>query len=186
MICIRGFGAKKAGTVLTIAALIVGFQGGAAFAQTTKVTIGVEFINARLAGLWVAQKEGFFKKQGLELNTVNISGGTQGAQAMVGGQLDLSFSAPAATIPAVAAGAQILEIMPTTSTMPYDLVGAPGVTSLPDLKGKRVGASGLGLSASRLALLVALKHFGLDPDRDIEDRISNGYIAVQGQGISEA
>jgi ABC-type nitrate/sulfonate/bicarbonate transport system substrate-binding protein len=166
MICIRRFWVRNVGTVLIIAALVLGIQRGAAFGQTTKVTIGVEFINARLAGLWVAEKEGFFKKQGLDINTVNISGGTQGAQAMMSGELDLSFSAPAATIPAVAAGAQILEIMPTTSTMPYYLVGAPTITSIPALKGQRVGASGLGLSASRLALLVVLKHFGLDPDKD--------------------
>ncbi len=166
MICIRRFWAINVGTVLIMAALIFGSQRGVAFGQITKVTIGVEFINARLAGLWVAEKEGFFKKQGLDISTVNISGGTQGVQAMVGGELDLSFSAPAATIPAVAAGAQILEIMPTTSTMPYYLVGAPTVTSIPALKGQRIGASGLGLSASRLALLVVLKHFGLDPDKD--------------------
>ena len=166
MISIRRFWAEKLCAILTVAVAVFAFQTRAALGQTTKVTIGVEFINARLAGLWVAEKEGFFKKQGLEVTTVNISGGTQGVQAMVGGELDLSFSAPAATIPAVAAGAQILEIMPTTSTMPYYLAGAPNVSSIAELKGKRVGASGLGLSASRLALLVVLKHYDLDPDRD--------------------
>jgi NitT/TauT family transport system substrate-binding protein len=113
MIGIRRFWAEKIGGVFTVAVVVFGIQMPAASGQTTKVTIGVEFINARLACLWVAEKEGFFKKQGLEINTVNISGGTQGVQAMVGGEMDLSFSAPAATIPAVAAGAQILEIMPT-------------------------------------------------------------------------
>ncbi len=166
MICIRKFWAKNLATVFIVAAFLGVHQRIALGQPLTKVTIGVEFVNVRLAGLWVAEKEGFFKKQGLEITTVNISGGTQGVQAMVGGQLDLSFSAPAATIPAVAAGSQILEIMPTTSTMPYILVGAPTVTSIPALKGQRVGSSGLGLSASRLALIVALKHFGLDPDKD--------------------
>lgn len=163
---IRRFWAKDMEIILTMGALIFTIHSGNAIAQTRKVTIGVEFINARLASLWVAEKQGFFKKQGLDITTVNISGGTQGVQAMVGGELDVSFSAPAATIPAVVAGAQIVEIMPTTSTMPYLLVGSPTVTSISALKGQRVGASGLGLSASRLALVVALKHFGLDPDKD--------------------
>ncbi len=166
MICSRRLRLKEIVASLTMAALIFGSQAGTVFGQTTKVTIGVEFFNARLASLWVAEKEGLFKKQGLEINTVNISGGTQGVQAMLAGEMDLSFSAPAATVPAVAAGAQILEIMSTTSTMPYYLVGAPGVMSVADLKGKRVGASGLGLSASRLALLVGFRHLGLDVDRD--------------------
>jgi ABC-type nitrate/sulfonate/bicarbonate transport system substrate-binding protein len=50
--------------------------------------------------------------------------------------------------------------------MPYYLVGASDVKSIADLKGKRVGSSGLGLSASRLALLVAFETLGLDPSRD--------------------
>lgn len=181
---IRRFWAKDIGIILTMAALIFSIQGGSAIGQTTKVTIGVEFINARLASLWVAEKEGFFKKQGLDINTVNISGGTQGVQAMVGGELDLSFSAPAATIPAVAAGAQIVEIMPTTSTMPYYLVGSPTVTSIPALKGQRVGASGLGLSASRLALLVVLKHFGLDPDKDKITLVAAGTEPERMAGVT--
>jgi ABC-type nitrate/sulfonate/bicarbonate transport system substrate-binding protein len=56
--------------------------------------------------------------------------------------------------------------MATATVMPYYLVGAPAVKSLADLKGKRVGSSGLGLSASRMAIIVGLKHLGLDPDRD--------------------
>jgi len=179
------FWSKHIASILILAASFVGLQQRIALGQTpTKVTIGVEFINVRLAGLWVAEKEGFFKKQGLDINTVNISGGTQGVQAMVGGQLDMSFSAPAATIPAVAAGAQILEIMPTTSTMPYILVGAPTVTSIPALKGQRVGASGLGLSASRLALIVALKYFGLDPDKDKITIVAAGTEPERQAGVS--
>lgn len=38
--------------------------------------------------------------------------------------------------------------------------------SIADLKGKVVGSSGLGLSASRPAIRVAFKHLGLDPQRD--------------------
>jgi ABC-type nitrate/sulfonate/bicarbonate transport system substrate-binding protein len=40
------------------------------------------------------------------------------------------------------------------------------VKSFAELKGKRVGSSGLGLSASRMAILVAFKQLGIDPDRD--------------------
>ena len=87
-------------------------------------------------------------------------------QALLGGGLDMAYSDPAATIAAIAAGAPLVEIMATSAVMPYYLVGAPTVKSLADLKGKRVGSSGLGLSASRMAILVAFKQLGLDPDRD--------------------
>jgi NitT/TauT family transport system substrate-binding protein len=87
-------------------------------------------------------------------------------QALLGGGLDVAYSDPPATIAAIAAGAPLVEVMATSTVMPYYLVGAPTVKSLADLKGKRVGSSGLGLSASRLAILVGLKHLGLDPERD--------------------
>ena len=80
--------------------------------------------------------------------------------------VDVSFADPTSTISAIAAGAQLVEVMAITTIMPYYLVGAPGVKSIADLKGKRVGSSGLGLSASRLALLVAFGTLGLDPSRD--------------------
>jgi ABC-type nitrate/sulfonate/bicarbonate transport system substrate-binding protein len=69
-------------------------------------------------------------------------------------------------VAAIAGGAQLTEIMAITNIMPYYLVGSADVKTVADLKGKRVGSSGLGLSASRLALLVALNKLGLDPKRD--------------------
>ncbi|OGQ82166.1 MAG: hypothetical protein A3F90_09995 [Deltaproteobacteria bacterium RIFCSPLOWO2_12_FULL_60_19] len=143
-----------------------GFFGSEAEAQSTPLHVGHASVNSRMSPLWVAAKEGFFKKQGFDVKVVNIRGGTQVTQALLGGGLDLAYSDPPATVAAIAAGAPLIEIMATSTVMPYYLVGAPAVKSLADLKGKRVGSSGLGLSASRLALLVGLKHLGLDPERD--------------------
>ena len=143
-----------------------GFFGSEAKAQSTPLHVGHASVNSRMSPLWVAAKEGFFKKQGFDVKVVNIRGGTQVTQALLGGGLDLAYSDPPATVAAIAAGAPLIEIMATSTVMPYYLVGAPAVKSLADLKGKRVGSSGLGLSASRLAILVGLKHLGLDPERD--------------------
>lgn len=143
-----------------------GFFGLEAKAQSAPLHVGHASVNSRMSPLWVAAKEGFFKKQGFDVKVVNIRGGTQVTQALLGGGLDLAYSDPPATIAAIAAGAPLVEVMATSTVMPYYLVGAPTVKSLADLKGKRVGSSGLGLSASRMALLVGLKHLGLDPERD--------------------
>ncbi len=151
--------------LLTVA-LIVGVLWTDGWAQTTEVNMGVAFMNARLAPLWVAEKEGYFRKHGIDVKLLTIPGGTQGAQALLSGAIDISFGDPSSTISAVAAGAELVEVMAITTSMPYYLVGAPGVKSLADLKGKRVGSSGMGLSASRMALLVALGNLGLDLRRD--------------------
>jgi len=161
----RGY-LKKVTSGLITAILVVCFLGAEGSAQMTEVTMGVVFVNARVAPLWIAEREGYFRKNGIDIKIVNIAGGTQGAQALLSGGVDISFTDPTSTISAIAAGAQLVEIMAITTIMPYYLVGAPAVKSIADLKGKRVGSSGLGLSASRLALLVAFGTLGLDPSRD--------------------
>jgi NitT/TauT family transport system substrate-binding protein len=152
--------------VLLTAVLIFGCLWTVSYAQMTEVNIGVAFMNARVAPLWIAEKEGFFRKNGIDVKVVNIPGGTQGAQAMLSGGIDVGYSDPTSAVSAIAAGAQLVEVMAITTIMPYYLVGAQDVKAVADLKGKRVGSSGLGLSASRLALMVALAHMGLDPKRD--------------------
>jgi ABC-type nitrate/sulfonate/bicarbonate transport system substrate-binding protein len=157
---------KRETSGLLTVVLILAFLWTASWAQMTEVNMGIAFVNARVAPLWVAEKEGFFRKNGIDIRLTNITGGTQGAQALLSGGIDMSFADPSSTISAIAAGAQLVEVMAITTIMPYYLVGAPDVKTVADLKGKRVGSSGLGLSASRLALLVAFGTLGLDPNRD--------------------
>ena len=152
--------------LLCALALTLGSLQALTSAQAAEVSIGVAFVNARVAPLWIADKEGFFKKNGIEAKILKLAGGTQGAQAMLSGGIDVGYTDPTSMVAAIAGGAQLVEIMAITNIMPYYLVGSAEVKTIGDLKGKRVGSSGLGLSASRLALLVALNKLGLDPKRD--------------------
>ena len=45
--------------------------------ENLQVNFGVTFRNARLVPLWIADEEGYFKKQGLDVKQVNISGGSR-------------------------------------------------------------------------------------------------------------
>ena len=164
--------------------LVGGFLCSEGRAQLTPLHVGHASVNSRMSPLWVAAKEGFFKKQGFDVRVVNIRGGTQVTQALLGGGLDIAYSDPPATIAAIAAGAPLMEVMATSTVMPYYLAGAPAVKSLADLKGKRVGSSGLGLSASRLAIIVGLKHLGLDPERDKITLVAAGTEPERVAGLS--
>lgn len=135
------------------------------YAQNLTVNFGVTFRNARLAPLWFAEEAGYFKKNGLDVKQVNISGGTQGAQMMVSGGVDVSYDDPISCIVATAGGAPVQAIFGGTPSLAFLIVGGPGVKSIAEVRGKRVGSSGLGLSASRLALLVGFRRFGLDADK---------------------
>src|SRR6202008_3037977 len=121
-----------------------------AHSENLQVNFGVTFRNARLVPLWIADEEGFFKKQGLDVKQVNISGGTQGAQMMVSGGVDVSYDDPITCVVSTAGGVPVNVIVGGTPSLAYLIVGGPGVKTIADVKGKLVGSSGLGLSASRL------------------------------------
>src|SRR5262249_54645240 len=139
---------KRTTSILITAILVIGFLWTEGSAQMTEVNMGVAFVNARVAPLWVAEKEGYFRKNGIDIKISNIPGGTQGAQALLAGGTDISFTDPTSTIAAIAAGAPLVEVMAITTIMPYYLLGAPDVKTIGDLKGKPVGPSALGFSAS--------------------------------------
>jgi ABC-type nitrate/sulfonate/bicarbonate transport system substrate-binding protein len=141
--------------------LLIMSSGPGARSENLQVNFGVTFRNARLVPLWIADEEGFFKKQGLDVKQVNISGGTQGAQMMVSGGVDVSYDDPITCIVSTAGGVPVNVIVGGTPSLAYLIVGGPGVKTIADVKGKRVGSSGLGLSASRLALLVGKPRLSL-------------------------
>lgn len=153
-------------------------------ADNVQVNFGVTFRNARLMPLWIAEDEGYFKKQGLDLKQVNISGGTQGAQMMVSGGVDVSYDDPITCVVSTAGGVPVSAIVGGTPSMAYLIVGGPGVKTIADLKGKRVGSSGLGLSASRLALLVGLRRFGIDADKGQAIIVAAGQEPERIAGLS--
>src|ERR1051325_1061994 len=153
-------------------------------ADNVQVNFGVTFRNARLAPLWIAEEQGYFKKEGLDVKQVNISGGTQGAQMMVSGGVDVSYDDPITCVVSTAGGVPVNAIVGGTPSMAYLIVGGPGVKTIGDLKGKRVGSSGLGLSASRLALLVGLRRFGIDADKGQATIVAAGQEPERIAGLS--
>jgi len=152
--------------------------------ENLQVNFGVTFRNARLVPLWIADEEGYFKKQGLDVKQVNISGGTQGAQMMVTGGVDVSYDDPITCIVSTAGGIPVNVIVGGTPSLAYLIVGGPEIKNIADVKGKRVGSSGLGLSASRLALLVGLRRFGIDADKGQVTIVAAGQEPERIAGLS--
>ncbi|HEX4987652.1 MAG TPA: ABC transporter substrate-binding protein [Candidatus Binatia bacterium] len=94
-------------------------SGPGAHSETLQVNFGVTFRNARLMPLWIADEEGYFKKQGLDVKQVNISGGTQGAQMMVSGGVDVSYDDPITCIVSTAGGVPVNVIVGGTPSLAY-------------------------------------------------------------------
>src|SRR5918992_1688572 len=125
----------------------------------------------------VAQDFGFFGAEGLEVRTVLIRGGPTAMAALVGGGVDYTLVAGVAAVRAIAQNAPLVIISGLQPYMDYTLIGAKGIGSVNDLKGKVVGVTGPG-GVAEFASVEGLAKKGLVRDRD--------YTILYGVGNSPA
>jgi NitT/TauT family transport system substrate-binding protein len=154
-----------AALLIGVLAIWPGAGAGAAPALPV-VNVGQTFVNAVPTGFWVARERGLFRKYGLDVRIVLFRGDTQGTQALIAGGIPVMMGGPAGALAAAASGVDLVETLTLSPAMPYLLVGRGAVKTPQDLRGRRIGVSGTGLSASRVAVLIALRSFGLDPQKD--------------------
>jgi len=145
-----------------------------------KFLMGYSSFSANQTPIWVAKEAGFFKRFGTDPDLILIEGGTRGAQGLISGDLPIMGMSGQPVISARARGADLVMIAGTVNKMNYVLVGAPAVKKPEDLKGKRIGAAQAG-TASYHAVLLGLKHWGLDPRRD---RITILQLGNQGARVA--
>src|SRR5947208_3686940 len=112
----------------------------------------------------IAQLKGFYREEGLELETLLICGSV-GMQALIGGSVDYA-SAAGSIIAAGVRGAPVKLVLIVNSKPQFDLVGQPDRKSVAQLKGKVVGISSRGGAVDLLTQLILTKH-GLTPNKDV-------------------
>ena len=142
--------------------------------------MGYSSFSSNQIPLWVAKDEGLFKRYGTDPDLILIEGGTRGAQALISGDIPIMGMSGQPVISARARGADLTMIAGMVNKMNYVLVGGPAVKKPEDLKGKRIGAAQAG-TASYHAVLLGLKHWGLDARRD---RITILQLGNQGARVA--
>ena len=145
-----------------------------------KFLMGYSSFSANQTPIWVAREEGLFNRYGTEPDLILIEGGTRGAQALISGDLPVMGMSGQPVISARARGSDLVMIAGTVNKMNYVLVGSPTVKKPDDLRGKRIGAAQAG-TASYHAVLLGLKHWGLDARRD---RITILQLGNQGARVA--
>ena len=113
--------------------------------------------------LYVAQIQGFFARENIAVDVVQIPGGTGNMVAALDrGDVDVTQTATPYLIQAVLAGSPAVAIAGTTANPIYSLIAKPQIKDFADLKGKLIGLS-LSVDTISISLrkLLALK--GLDP-----------------------
>ena len=149
---------------LLLIILAVYFPAQPASAQQ-RFLMGYSSFSANQTPVWVAKEEGFFKRFGTDPDLILIEGGTRGAQALISGDLPVMGMSGQPVISAKARGSDLTMIAGMVNKMNYVLVSSPAIRKPEDLKGKRIGAAQAG-TASYHAVLLGLKHWGLDARRD--------------------
>ena len=156
--------------------LVFATSADRAFSKTINFASNTPTLSGTLP-LVVAQDFGFFAAEGLDVKTVLIRGGPTAMAALVGGGVEFTLVAGVAAVRAIAQNAPMLIISGIQPYMDYTLIGAKGITTVNDLKGKVVGVTGPG-GVAEFAAVEGLAKKGLVRDRD--------YTILYGVGNSPA
>jgi ABC-type nitrate/sulfonate/bicarbonate transport system substrate-binding protein len=117
----------------------------------------------------VSLKRGFFRDEGLEVLKVQMQPQVS-VMALVAGDVDYSLSW-GSSLRAVITGVPIKVVAGVAHRPLHVLMGRSEIKSGKDLKGKRIGVDSFAGTMEYLSR-AAVKHFGLDPDKDIKFLVS--------------
>src|SRR5262245_3198528 len=116
--------------------------------------------------IWVAKDAGFFEKNGLNVEPVQVRGGSLITLAIITGDLPFSGAGAESIVAARAAGGDVVLLACPVDTDPVYLITRPEIKSAADLKGQGTAVTRYG-STTHFYLRAALRHVGLNPDKDM-------------------
>jgi NitT/TauT family transport system substrate-binding protein len=146
--------------------------------------------------LYLADKLGYFKEEGLEVKFVNFKSSPLSIASLLAGEVQFCLTSYDQALKTFEKGKTLKNILTTTDKHPWCLIARPEIKSVADLKGKSISAKmpGSGPRAFATSILI---NSGLDPDKDVvfvdlpETAIMPSYLnggidATVGSGIRKA
>jgi len=151
--------------VIGICLFVVIAAANAATAQEVKkITMGYPSLAFTQSHIWVAKEQGLFRKYGLDVDPIFLRGGQVATQALAAGEPPI---VNVGTVIQANLTGYNLVLVASMENKFYQLVFVrPGISSLEQLKGKRLGISGFG-SITHYAAQILLKHLNLEPNKDV-------------------
>ena len=152
-------------TILTFLLIVTPFLVSLSPAQTLKkVRMGSSSTNVSFLALYTAFHRGFFKDEGIDLEIIYMPANLA-STAVLNGDVDYN-GAVTGTIGAAVRGQPMKVLLFTVSKPLLFLVSKKDIKDMKQLRGKKVAGSSPGGSATLIADKV-LKHYGLDPAKDV-------------------
>jgi len=158
---------RSIGTVIAVLLVFLCLQVGPANSQPArKIMASYSAISGAMTALWVAGDAGIFRKNGLEVGLVFIASGPKAVAAILAGETPFALAGGSSLVQSRLRGADLVSIADHANTFVFSLMTRPDIKKPADLKGKKLGVARFG-SSSHTGLVVALRHYGLDPSRDV-------------------
>ena len=116
--------------------------------------------------LWVGKDAGLYLKHGADMDLLFIGSSTTAVQALLGGDVDIVYSAAGAVVDANLSGADLVMVGCQYDKGQTSFFTTSPIASVGELKGKAVGVSRFGAFSDFVARHV-LKKYRLQPIKDV-------------------
>jgi ABC-type nitrate/sulfonate/bicarbonate transport system substrate-binding protein len=172
------------------AALVVAACGGGTGGDGSgPITLGLPTAETSFANsdVIVAQEQGFFEEQGLQVEVQNFNSGLRVVQAVVSGDVQVGGSSIEPVVNASAQGGELSIIGGYADRLSVSMVTPDSIRSAEELRGQTLGIQDVGAFREVMTRMV-LESAGLTPD-DVSYRPvdANAYIsALLSEQISSA
>jgi NitT/TauT family transport system substrate-binding protein len=152
-----------------------------------KVRMGSSSTNVSFLAIYTALHRGFYKDEGIDLEIIQMSANLTSAAILSG---DLDYSAAVTGLIGGAVRGQPMKVLLFTVERPLlFLISKTEIKDPKQLRGKKIAGSSPGGSATLLAVK-ALRHYGLEPGKDVSvlpmGGTAAGRFAVLESGVVDA
>jgi NitT/TauT family transport system substrate-binding protein len=148
-------------TALFVLPLLAGLTSLSKAAELIPFNFGISAPVVTILPVWMAQSAGFYEKEGLKVEVINMEGGSKGIQVLLSGNIQGMHVGVAPIVLANKAGADLRAITSTINTIPFTIFTKPEIKTANDLKGKDIGISSFGAETD-IAVTLMLQKFGMD------------------------
>jgi NitT/TauT family transport system substrate-binding protein len=130
------------------------------------LTIGWSAVSALNAPFWVMHDAGFLEKEGLDGKLIYIPSSSTIAQAQISGNVDVSTANSQVIVDADLTGGDLVAMGAVTNAVAFYVMANPAISSVADLKGRKVGVTRFGASTD-FAVRKLLEKYHLKPITDV-------------------
>src|SRR5919106_2022964 len=127
-----------------------------------KVRINWTAVTGAQSGMFIAQQEGLFKKNSLEVELIHIPSSPRAIQAILAGEIAISFMDGSNAAQANLKGANLALVAGATNRQVFSLMARQDIKRITELKGKKIGITRIG-SSTHTSALYALGSVGMKP-----------------------